>query len=213
METPTTVAAGPDSADKRGPGRPRSARAETAIIDAVLDLLSEGVTPMELSVEAVAARAGVGKATIYRRWASKDLLLLDAIGCLKMPPPELAGTSVRDDLITLLGSSGRERDPRGRQIMPGLMVQVQRHPELHHWYQKVVEPRRERMREVLRRGIATGELRPDLDVEVTAAVLAAPMILQTMMNWNPHLDTATLPARIVDAVIAGAGPAADASKA
>ena len=188
----------------RAAGRPRSTRAHDAIIDAVLDLLAEGTPLADMSIEQIAAKAGVGKATIYRRWASKDALVMDAVTCLKLPLPALAGESVRDDLITLLNTTGRERDPRAGAVMPLLMTHLRRNPELHSWYQRTIEPRRERMREVLRRGVASGELRADLDVEVTTAVLSAPMILQRMLNWNPHLDTETLPARIVDAVLAGA---------
>src|SRR5215510_2614841 len=100
---PTTV---PDAAlaepERKSPGRPRSARADEAIIEAVLDLLAEGTPAEALSIEAVAARAGVGKATIYRRWSNKEALLVDAVASVKGEPPRIAGESVRDDLVTLL---------------------------------------------------------------------------------------------------------------
>jgi hypothetical protein len=86
----STAAADPD---KRAPGRPRSARSEQAIIDAVLSMISEGVAIETLSVESIAARAGVGKATIYRRWSSKEQLVVDAVASLKLPVPEVAGES------------------------------------------------------------------------------------------------------------------------
>src|SRR5262245_22575212 len=79
------------------PGRPRSAQAERAIIEATLDLLAE-VGIGGLSIEHVAARAGVGKATIYRRWANKDALIIDAAASLKSPLPEVPGRSIREDL-------------------------------------------------------------------------------------------------------------------
>ncbi len=85
----------------RRPGRPRSERADQAIIDAALSLFAES-GPEGLCIEQVAARAGVGKATIYRRWPGKEDLLLDAIAALKAPLPEPAGRSVREDLVTLL---------------------------------------------------------------------------------------------------------------
>ena len=88
-----------DDEARRAPGRPRSARADEAIIEAVLDLLADGTTVEALSIEAVAARAGVGKATIYRRWPNKESLLVDAIACAQGPLPELTGESVRDDLL------------------------------------------------------------------------------------------------------------------
>ena len=64
----STTDIAPADPDRKGPGRPRSVRADEAIIAAVIDLLADGTTAEALSIEAVAARAGVGKATIYRRW-------------------------------------------------------------------------------------------------------------------------------------------------
>ncbi len=93
--------------DRKGPGRPRSARVDEAIIHAVIDLLTAGTTAEALSIEAVAARAGVGKATIYRRWPNKDALLVDAVASLKGPLPQITGESVLADLVTLLRPVGR----------------------------------------------------------------------------------------------------------
>src|SRR2546430_2040846 len=84
-----TAAARVDSDAPRAPGRPRSVRVDEAIIDAVLDLLADGSIE-SLSIEAIAARAGVGKATLYRRWSNKDDLLLDAIRTLKGMPSQPA---------------------------------------------------------------------------------------------------------------------------
>src|SRR6516164_9360358 len=92
----TDTQTGP-ATESRRPGRPRSEQAEQAIIEATLDLFGEqgfeGVC-----IEAVAARAGVGKATIYRRWPNKQELLLAALSSMKSPIPEPTG-SVRDDLV------------------------------------------------------------------------------------------------------------------
>src|SRR5580704_13775479 len=97
----TDTEAGPAPETNRRPGRPRSEAAEQAIIEATLDVFAEkgfeGVC-----VELVAARAGVGKATIYRRWPNKEELLLAALGSLKSPYPEPEGGSVRDDLLAIV---------------------------------------------------------------------------------------------------------------
>jgi len=186
---------------RRAPGRPRSPRADEAIIEAVLDLMAEGTSVEALSIEAVAARAGVGKATIYRRWPNKETLVVDALGALKEPLPELAGESIREDLLTMLRSTTKARESRAGRIMPCLIPELQRNPELQRQYRRIVEPRRERMREVLRRGVASGELRADLDIDVTAALLNAPMVVQAVLNWNPDLDTSKLPEQIVDALL------------
>ncbi|MFI6270955.1 TetR/AcrR family transcriptional regulator [Micromonospora zamorensis] len=187
----------------RSPGRPRSVRADEAIIEAALDLLAEGSTIEALSIEAIAARAGVGKATIYRRWAGKDALLLDALRRLKGVMAQPAGHSVRDDLVLLVGAIGKNVDPRAAKIMPCLVPAVNRSADQFQLYQNIISPRRQLMREVLRRGIDEGVLRADIDVEVTMALLTGPMLIQRVLQWNPDLDEQTLPERVVDAVLEG----------
>jgi AcrR family transcriptional regulator len=189
----------------RSPGRPRSARCDEAIIEAVLGLLAEGCSVEALSIEAVAARAGVGKATIYRRWPGKDALLVDAVSSVKGPLPAPAGESVREDLVGLLTAGPRKPDQRITRIMSCLVPEVQRSPERYRLYQGLVEPRREAMREVLRRGVRTGELRADLDVEVAVLLLTAPVLIQKMLRWHPGLDDAFLPERVVDTLLSGLG--------
>lgn len=186
--------------ERRAPGRPRSARVERAIVDAVLDLMAEGVPADALSIESVAGRAGVGKATIYRRWPNKEALLVDAVATLKGPLPELTGASVREDLIALLRPVGKNSLARASHILPCLIAELKRSPSLQLCYQKIMEPRRELMRDVLRRGMASGELRADLDLETVMAMLVAPMLAQTMLNWNPRLDRETLPELLVNAL-------------
>ena len=192
-----------DDQDRRAPGRPRSAKADEAIIEAVLDLLSEGSSIESLSIEAVANRAGVGKATIYRRWPNKESLVVDAIAVLKGPPAEVTGESVRDDLLALLRPIGQSKSTRAGRIMPCLIPEVQRNPEMARNYHKLMEPRRQRMRDVLQRGIDSGQLRADLNIDYVSAILTGPMIAQAVLNWNPDLDTSKLPEHIVDTVLPG----------
>ncbi|HUD36871.1 MAG TPA: TetR/AcrR family transcriptional regulator [Streptosporangiaceae bacterium] len=161
-------------------GRPRSEQAERAIIDAALEEFAEA-GPQGLCIEKVAAKAGVGKATIYRRWPGKEELLLDAIGTMMSPLPEPKGESVREDLAALLDAMGRESgDPRRARQFALLLGDGAAYPRLLERYlETVVEPRREVVRSVLRRGVATGELREEANVEaavdmLTGAVLARP---------------------------------------
>ncbi|HVQ91048.1 MAG TPA: TetR/AcrR family transcriptional regulator [Mycobacteriales bacterium] len=183
-------------------GRPRSSRAHDAIIDAVLEFIAEGTTVEALSIEAVAARAGVGKATIYRRWPHKDALLLDAVASVKEPVPDLPGVSVRDDLVLLTRAIGTARDTRASQILPCMIPELQRPGALRDAYLRMVEARRDVTRGVIRRGILDGTLRPDTDVELTVALLSGPM-LGTLLGSLPRMDTAGLAERVVDAVLNG----------
>lgn len=194
----------------RPAGRPRSARAEKAIIDATLDLIGEGIGLGELSIEAIAARAGVGKTTIYRRWSNKEDLFVDAMAKLKSPLPKLGGGSVREDLIAYLEVVRHDAcDARSRCVLSIVMNDAERHPRLaERVRQASIEPRRAVMAELLRRGIATGELRPDLDVPIAMSTL-----IGTMMWYARSLrfgEDAELPddiaERIVDELLAGLAP-------
>ena len=192
----------PTMSAPRSPGRPRSSHADAAIIDAVLGLLAEGTTVEALTMEAVAARAGVGKATIYRRFADKDELVLAAVAAIKQPPPEPVGESVRDDLIELARHVAKLREGLAGQIMPCMIPELQRPGRLRDLYLKVVEERRDITRAVLRRGIATGELRPDTDVELATVLLSAPNMMSAL-GFVPRLDIDGLAERTVDAVLRG----------
>src|SRR6266581_527414 len=164
QDAPETRADG--AATHRRPGRPRSEQAERAIIAAALDLFAES-GPDGLCMERVAARAGVGKATIYRRWPGKEDLLLDALASLKNPLPQPRGESVCDDLVDLMETMAADyADPRRAREFALLLGEGAKFPRLMARYtETVVEPRREVIRSVLRRGVASGELRPDVDLE------------------------------------------------
>ncbi|WP_117213574.1 TetR/AcrR family transcriptional regulator [Allorhizocola rhizosphaerae] len=193
-----------DAGTARAGGRPRSTRADEAILEATLDLLSEGVTVDAISIESVAGRAGVGKATIYRRWPNKQALLADAVMALKGPPQQPVGDTFRERVLSLMSRAGWGNDERATRIFPCLMPEVMRSEAAYQLWQRVVtEPRREVMRQLLRRGIAEGELRADLDVEVAASVLTGPVVLNRVLRWNPNLDEDTLPEQVVDMVLAG----------
>jgi AcrR family transcriptional regulator len=175
----TDTEAGPGRETARRPGRPRSEQAEQAIIEATLDLFAEqgfeGVC-----VEAVAARAGVGKATIYRRWPNKEELLLAAFSSLKSPFPEPKGLSVRDDLLAMVEVMCADKaDPRKSRRYALLLGEGEKYPRLMTRYKEtVVEPRRDAMRAVIRRGVQTGELRPDTDVEIAMLTLTGAIMAQ-----------------------------------
>jgi|tagenome__1003787_1003787.scaffolds.fasta_scaffold20708457_2 AcrR family transcriptional regulator len=202
MTTPS-VKSGADQ-DRKAPGRPRNARADEAILHAVIALLSEGMSVDSLSMDAVAAKAGVGKATIYRRWPNKDALLIDAVATMKGPIPELTGESVREDLITLITAQRQKRMAEYGRVTACIFPELLRSKEMHAVHQGAIEPRREVIRDVLRRGIETGELRADLDIEMTLLMLSAPSLAQTMLRLNPHVPDEGFAEKLVDAVLRGA---------
>ncbi|GGP14848.1 TetR/AcrR family transcriptional regulator [Nonomuraea glycinis] len=189
----------------RPAGRPRSEKAERAIIEATLDLIAEGMGVSELSIEAIASRAGVGKTTIYRRWSNKEDLVVDALATLKAPLPPLAGESVRDDLIALMDVMRREsgNSTRARCVMNVAMSEADRNPRLtERFFKRAIEPRRTAMRETIARGVATGELKSDLDVEMGMALLSGAMLWYG--KWGPAGELpADLAERLVDQVLAG----------
>jgi len=181
--TPSTAStdteAGLAAETGRRPGRPRSEQAEQAIIEATLELFAE-LGFEGVCVEAVAARAGVGKATIYRRWPNKEELLLAAFGSLKSPFPEPKGVSVRDDLLAMVQVMCADKaDPRKARRYALLLGEGDKYPRLMARYKEtVVQPRREAMRAVIRHGVETGELRPDTDVEIAMLTLTGVIMAQ-----------------------------------
>ncbi|KAB2345477.1 TetR/AcrR family transcriptional regulator [Actinomadura rudentiformis] len=171
----------------RSPGRPRSERAEKAIIEATLDLLAEESGVAGVSIEAVAARAGVGKTTIYRRWSNKEALIVDALASVKGTLPTPPGDSVREDLLVLALAMHTERHRKHAKCFWNVVGSAEKFPELYARYrQDVIEPRRDVIRAVLRRGIETGELRADLDVDVSLAMLVGSLSIKTPKDELPE---------------------------
>ena len=195
----------PGPAAGRRPGRPRSERAEQAIIEAALELFAEK-GPDGLCVEAVAARAGVGKATVYRRWHNKEDLLLAALGSLKSPLPDPRGDSVRDDLITLVTVMSQDAsDPRRTRQYTLLLGEGEKFPRLMARYaETIVEPRRNVIRSVLHRGIETGELRPEIDIEIVMITLTGAAMSRGKCEAVER--NAEFAERVVDTLLLGLTP-------
>lgn len=191
------------SAPPRAPGRPRDPERDAAILAASLDLLAErGVAGT--TVEAVAARAGVGKATVYRRWASREALIVDAVASVTAPLPVPDLGSVRADLLQMLSAVGRRKPDSTERLLPRLLGEGGRNPELlRNLREHVIEPRRARFREVLQRGVARAELRADLDLELAVDLLVAPVLYRRMIDGiSGELPPAAL-AGLVDVVLSG----------
>ena len=204
-----------DTSQPEGPvrGRPRSEAVERAIIEGVMKLLEEGVPLAELSIERIARTAGVGKATIYRRWSGKEELFVDVVRTAEPPDPELPGTSLRDDLVAFLEQMRRRGlMTRSSALLRSVFAQVKSSPKLWDAYHtSVVEPRRRKQVELLRRAQDNGELRADIDAELMNDLFIGPMLMRTVMRADTVLRAdgdlpEGLSERIVDAVLEGLRP-------
>ncbi|WP_406057833.1 TetR/AcrR family transcriptional regulator [Streptomyces sp. NBC_01077] len=188
-------------------GRPRSEGVERAVFDAVVGLLDEGVPLAELSIERIARTAGVGKATIYRRWTGKEELFVDLLRSVEPQDPVLSGTSVRGDLVVLLESL-RERGvaKRTSSLLHNVFAQMQLYPRLWEVYHHtVIEPRRLLGLDTVRRGMEQGEIRDDLDIEFVNDLLVGPLLLRTVIRPGASLEPG-LAERVVDTVMEGLRP-------
>ena len=156
-----------------GPASRRSARAHAAILTATTDLLAEAGYGA-LTIEGVAARAGVGKATIYRWWPTKAALVIEAVS-LALPMPTQTDTGdLRHDLLIAVRRVVHTfaRTPTGA-VIPALAADVMSDPQLAEQFRnQLIRPRRSAVVEVLRRAAARGELPPDVDIDVLLDVYA-----------------------------------------
>lgn len=174
----------PDST--RRPGRPRSEEAHDAILTAAIALIRE-VGYDAVTMEAIAARAGVGKATIYRRWKEKETLVIEALGRILRAIPVPDTGSARGDLLGLLRVAvGMYGDPASHVLLSGLVAAMARSPAIAHAMRAGFDAQwRAAMRQVLERGIARGELRPDADVELATDVVSGPLFYRYLMSGGP----------------------------
>lgn len=199
-DSPTTA-----PAVLRGPGRPRSAVAHQAILDAAIAILAESGFEA-LTIEGIAARAGVGKTTIYRRWPNKDMLLVDAIaGLVTTEDPLPESGVIREDLIRVVR---RIRDnygagPIGR-VLPALLSAQLTRPEFCEAVRaSIVEPRRAGVLALVERAVERGELRPGTDPNIVVDLVTAPIFYAQVVFGrlpSPH-DIEVM----VDAVLDGCG--------
>jgi AcrR family transcriptional regulator len=196
-----------------GRGRPRSEEAHRAILAAVVELLPKhGLDG--LSIEAVAARAGVGKTTIYRHWDTKNDLVVEALRQLSPagPPPDTG--SLAGDLESVVDLQRRRLEastlPR---VMPRILSEASEDPELHaEIVRTAVLPIRAVLEEFVERAVRRGELREDVDRETLMDVLHSVPVYLLLMNGGDIGALAGVPTRLVAMLTEGvssssAGPA------
>ncbi|WNI15262.1 TetR/AcrR family transcriptional regulator [Actinacidiphila sp. ITFR-21] len=191
-------------------GRPRNAAVDHTVIETVLRLIAEGATLGELSMEGIAREAGVGKASVYRRWPGKDALLLDVLATVDGPPPRLESSGVlRDDLITALEFLRRRSlAKRESALLRTMVTQAQGNPELwRRYHDTVVGARRRMLIDLLEWGIAIGEIRPELgaDLDLLADMVVGPVLARATLRPEAPLNP-DLAERIVDTLLEGMRP-------
>ena len=185
-------------------GRPRSERVSKAILEAARELLvEEGFTRLRL--EHVATRAGVGKATIYRRWRSKEALALELL--LGLASPHIHVFDVGDTAAELLQAVENARralteTPFG-PVIRTLLAQIAVNPSIGDPFRAtIVAARRTEIGRIVERGVARGDLRADADPAIATELLVGPVYFRLIFGGS--LD-AGLSRDIVDAYLRGFG--------
>lgn len=190
-------------------GRPRSPETHQAILDATLELVArDGI--QGTSIEAIAASAGVGKTAIYRRWATKEALILDALSELQAQVPVLDSGNIRRDLIAILHALFHQIEihPLLKGLALRLLGEAKQRPEfLQALVDRLYTPRRQLMENLITHAQQRGELRSDIDLSIVAGMIAGSVFFHILNSPQTALDPAwrDLPERIVDAVLHGVG--------
>jgi AcrR family transcriptional regulator len=195
--------AAPAGADAPRLGRKRDHSRDADILQAAVDVLAE--TGYEvMTIDMVAARAKAGKATVYRRWASKADLVIDAVACMKSGDIDLdtlpdTGT-LRGDLVAMIKPHRIEDGERKLRVMAGVMSMLATEPGLSDAVNDaIVEPRASVNRLFMRRAIERGEIAADCDVDTLALITPSMVSYRVLMQRKP-VDRAFL-ISLIDGVL------------
>jgi AcrR family transcriptional regulator len=183
-------------------GRPRSDKVHRAILDAARELLiRDGYTRLRL--EHVAVRAGVGKATIYRRWRSKEELAQALVADLAAPhiAIEETGDTRQEMLAAVVNPMRAITETEFGPVIRALLSQIAGNPLLGDPFRAtVVQARRNEVARLIARGIERGDLCPDADAEVATELLVGPVYFRFIFGGELSLEFAE---KIVDNVMRG----------
>lgn len=181
--------------EPRRVGRPRSEQSRQAILAAAGELMLEGGLATA-TVDAIAARAGVGKATIYKWWPSRAAVALEGLMVAASSSWEVpAGASAMEALTEHMRAVTRlfTQTPAGA-LMQSLAADAQSQPEIADALrQQWLEPRRAVSMEIVREGMRSGQLRQDLDLEATVDIVYAPVYYRLLFGHAPLDETAIEP--------------------
>ncbi|MER7795234.1 TetR/AcrR family transcriptional regulator [Streptomyces sp. NPDC097640] len=183
----TPVSQPPADADApRTAGRKKDPQIDSAALQATLELLEE-VGYAETSFSKVAARVGVHRPAIYRRWPSKQHLVTEAVGATLGQEPTPDTGDLRADLITGITTLvDAFTGTMVGQVLPALVADLAHHPRLREdFLASVFHPRRDSTARRLRTAADRGEIRPDFDLEFVLDALAAPVYYRTLFGHAP----------------------------
>ncbi|WP_025272426.1 TetR/AcrR family transcriptional regulator [Haloglycomyces albus] len=187
-------------------GRPRSSEASRSILLAALDLLVERGSVGSISIEAIADRSGVSKATIYRRWSSKEELIVAAVDSIKAAVvQDLPHTSVRDDLIRLASNMRTDLSPHELAVFKAISLELKSNEKLREHNDRVMQKRRQFIKDVFQRGIERGEVRPDVDLDLAVVMFISPLMSVRVYENFPDLNSDDFAPKVVDTLLQGIG--------
>lgn len=185
--------------DQDEPIDPRVARSRAKIFAAVLELLAEDGYD-RLTIEGVAARAGVGKTTIYRHWDTRARLVADAVDSRKEPVTLPDTGTLRGDLLEFLGRlADRFSEGHPSRILPALISAAEVDPELEDLHRGFVHERRRPLIEVLEGAVARGELSSQVDLDMAVDLLSGPIFYRRFISREPV--TRALVEQLVDTLL------------
>jgi AcrR family transcriptional regulator len=199
MQTPVSDVPG-NSAIAPRPGRPRSVEADEAILSAAIHLFAtEGFDGM--SVDDIATRAGVSKATIYRRYPTKtDLVIAATRRCGASDETRPDTGSLRGDLAQWMRSFvKRVRHSDMGRVYPRLLAEIQTNEALAKMHREFVSDKRDIVKAMLKQGIARGEFAKDADLDLVADLLSAPVFYRAYTTGQPLSEKFTT--ELIDAIL------------
>lgn len=189
-----------DTAGSRKAGRPRSEQARQAILDATNKLLLH-MSVRDISIEAIAKKAGVGKTTIYRWWPSKVAIILDALsGPMNVLPAPVSGQDARDLLSRQIERFGRLSRGRGGKVIAEVFAEAQGNAEmLQLFYQGFMLQHEEIMANIIEQGKQNAQFRADLDTAMAVDMVYGAIFYRLMSNPAP-LEQNFIDALIMDSL-------------
>lgn len=177
LDSPKVAAAG---------GRPRSEQVHQSILDATNKLLLHSPV-REISIEAIAKKAGVGKTAIYRRWPNKIAIILDAIsGPMGVIPAPVSGGNAKDLLVRQLERFARLTRGRGGKVIAEVMAEAQGDPEMTAlFFQNFMVQHEEILASIIEQGKSSGDFRQGLDTALAVDMIYGAVFYRLMSTPDP----------------------------